>query len=153
LRCPDCAGVRGLPTYKTSSNALLKATGVGVAVAVVVAALWALGPSWQFYLCLALGFGVAEGMAWAANYKRGRDLQLLGIGCVVFGLLLARVLLAQRYDISWEEVNALDGVVFNEAIRDEFGGPVSVATALQFRLIPDLVFAGIAIVIPWFRFR
>ena len=161
LRCPDCAGVRGLPTYRTGGNALLKAAGAGLAVALVVAGLWRFGPTWQFYLCLLLGFGVAEAMAWAANYKRGRDLQVLGVALVVLGLVLARVLLAQRLGISAEQVNALDGTVTNSEVCDAFDvdAPpfarcsVSVVHALQLRLIPDLLFAGIAVVIPWVRFR
>jgi hypothetical protein len=153
LRCPDCAGVRGLPTYRTSSNTLLKAAGAGLAVALVVGGIWGYLPDWQFYLSLALGFGVAEAMAWAANYKRGRDLQVIGIAFVVLGLVIARVLLAQRYGITLEQVNALEDNVWTEGIREEFGFPVSVATALQLRIIPDLIFAGIAVVIPWVRFR
>ena len=153
LRCPDCAGVRGLPTYRTSSDTLLKAAGVGLAVALVVGGIWGYLPEWQFYLSLALGFGVAEAMAWAANYKRGRDLQVIGVAFVLLGLIVARVLLAQRYGISLEQVNALEDNVISEEIFKEFGGPVSVATALQLRIIPDLIFAGIAVVIPWVRFR
>jgi hypothetical protein len=153
LRCPDCAGVRGLPTYRTTSGSLLKAAGAGALVALVVGGIWGFFPSWQFYLALALGFGTAEAMAKAANYKRGRDLQVLGMALVVVGLVVARVVLAQRFDITGEQVNALDGLVVNRAIREEFGGPVSVAAALQIRLVPDLVFAGIAVVIPWIRFR
>ena len=103
-----------------------------------VAVVWRFAPEWQFYLCLALGFGVAEAMAWAANYKRGRDLQLLGMALVVAGLVLARVLLARHYEITMEDVNAYGDIV---------------AELLQLRLIPDLIFAGIAVVLPWLRFR
>lgn len=138
LRCPDCAGVRGLPTYRTSGNTLLKAAAAGAAVAVVVAVLWRFAPDWQFYLALALGFGVAEAMAKAANYKRGRDLQLLGMGIVVAALVASRVLLAQRYGITAEQVNAYGEVV---------------ARLLQIRLIPDLLIAGVAVALPWIRFR
>ena len=138
LRCPDCAGVRGLPTYRTESNALLKAGGLGFAVAFAVAVVWRFLPEWQFYLCLLLGFGVAESMAWAANYKRGRDLQALGVGLVVLSLVSARYLLAQYYGISAEQVNA-----YSEAV----------ARLLQLRLIPDILFAAIAVAIPWIRFR
>jgi hypothetical protein len=138
LRCPDCAGVRGLPTYQTSTNALLKAGGVGLVVAVAVAVLWRFWPEWQFYLCLLLGFGVAESMAWAANYKRGRDLQALGVGMVVVGLTLSRYLLARHYGITAEQVNAYGEIV---------------AELLQMRVIPDLLFAAIAVAIPWIRFR
>jgi hypothetical protein len=52
--------VRGLPTYATSSPVLAKAAAAGLAVAVPVGLLWGFGPAWQFYLALALGFGVVE---------------------------------------------------------------------------------------------
>jgi hypothetical protein len=153
--------VRGLPTYRTTSGSLLKAAGAGSVVSLAVAVVWRFAPEWQFFLCLALGFGVAEAMAWAANYKRGRDLQVLGVALVVLGLVLARVLLAQRLGISAEQVNALDGTVTNSEVCDAFDvdAPpfarcsVSVVHALQLRLIPDLLFAGVAVVIPWIRFR
>jgi hypothetical protein len=153
LRCPDCAGVRGLPTYRTSSSALLKAGAVGLAVAVVVGVVWGLLPEWQFYLALALGFGTAEAMAKAANYKRGRDLQVVGIAMVVVGLVLARVIMAQRFGVTMEQINALEPLIYNQEIADEFDGPVSAARAVQIRLIPDVLFAAIAVVIPWIRFR
>ncbi|MGC4105047.1 MAG: hypothetical protein QM753_01675 [Thermomicrobiales bacterium] len=137
-RCPDCAGVRGLPTYRTSSSTLLKAIGLGLLVAVGVAVLWRFFPAWQFYLCLLLGFGVVETMAKAANYKRGLDLQLSAMGVIAVGLVLARVLIAQRWGIDLAMVN------------DMVPG---VARVLQLELIPDLVYAAIPFAIAWIRFR
>ena len=138
LRCPDCAGVRGLPTYATSTNVLAKAAGAGLVVAAAIGILWAFAPDWGFYFALALGFGVAEAMAWASNAKRGRDLQVVALAIVAFGVVLSRVVLAQRLGISWEQVNALAPFVED---------------ALRLRLIPDLLFAAVPFVIGWIRFR
>lgn len=138
LRCPDCAGVRSMGTIRTSTNSLVKAAGIALMVAVGTAVLWRFFPQWQFYLALLLGFGVVEGIAWATNNKRGRDLQLLAIVMVTVGLLLSRTLLAQRYGITWEMVNNLSPFI---------------SQLLQVRLVPDLLFAGIAYVIAWVRFR
>ena len=91
LRCPDCAGVRGLPTYATSPTVLARAGGAGLAVALGVGLLWGFAPDWGFYLALLLGFGVVEAMAWASNAKRGRDLQGLDLLVVVVGLVLSCV--------------------------------------------------------------
>lgn len=138
LRCPECAGVRGLPTYTTSTNVLAKAAGAGLAVALVVGLIWGYGPTWGFYLALALGFGVAEAMAWASNAKRGRDLQMVALAIIAFGIVFSRAVMAYRYNIAWEQVNALTpGVEF----------------VLRLRLIPDLLFAVIPFVIGWIRFR
>src|ERR671920_326717 len=62
LRCPECAGVRGLPTYPTDSTSLAKATGVGFALAILIGVIWGYIPNWNFYLALLLGFSVAESM-------------------------------------------------------------------------------------------
>lgn len=130
-RCPACANVRGLPTYRMTAPALIKSILIGLIVAAAVGVLWGYFPAWSFYLALALGFGVAEGMAWAANQKRGAELQLIGIACVVGGIILARVILAGRTG------HALDDLRNNP---DAFS-------------LADLIFAAIAIAIPYIRFR
>jgi hypothetical protein len=138
LRCPDCAGVRGLPTYRTTSDALAKAVGAGLGVAIVVGVIWGYWPQWNFYLALLLGFGVAEAMSWAAKGKRGADLQVAGIAIVALGLILSRVILAQRLGISWEAVNE-----FQPFVEDQ----------LYLRILPDGLFAALACLIVWYRFR
>lgn len=153
LRCPDCAGVRGLPTYRTPAGNMARATGAGLAVAIGVAVLWRFFPDWEFYLCLLLGFGSVEAIARVAGNKRGADLQLLAIGAVTIGLVLGRLLLAQRYGITLGEVNALDERVSHPEVIAEFGRSVSVADALQLEIVPSLVYAAIAYLIAWVRFR
>lgn len=137
-RCPECAGVRAPGTIRTSTDSLLKALLGGLLVAVVIAALWRFFPSWQFYLSLAMGFGVVETVAWATNNKRGRDLQILSMAIITVGFLLSRVLLANRYGVTLEHLNDMSSVV---------------ARALQLQAIPDLLFLGIAYLIAWVRFR
>jgi len=153
LRCPDCAGVRGLPTYATATPVLGRAAVAGLAAALSIGLLWGLGPDWGFYLALALGFGVAEAMAWASNQKRGRDLQLVALALVAVGLFVSRALIAQRLGIGWADVNGLDQTVVTPAVLREIGGPVAVDYALRLRLVPDLLFAVIPFVIGWVRFR
>jgi hypothetical protein len=138
LRCPECAGVRGLPTYRTSSDTLLRAAGVGVGVAFVVGLIWGYGPQWNFYLSLALGFGVAEAMAWASKGKRGADLQLVASIAVGIGLIVGRAILANRLGISWEDINQ-----FRPGVADD----------LYLHLIPDGLFAALSFLIVWYRFR
>lgn len=140
-RCPDCAGVRGLPTYETSLAVLIKAGVIGALIASLVGVLWGYYPQWQFYLALILGFGVAEGMAWAANYKRGRDLQIAAIACVMLGIVLSRVFIAQNHPIL-----GLDDM-FNNALNP------GVSRTFQMRLLPDVAFIVLAAAIPFVRFR
>src|SRR5680860_1266544 len=127
LRCPDCAGVRGLPTYRTPADSLLKAAGAGLAMAV-------------------------ETIARFSGNKRGADLQLLAIAIVTIGLLLSRVLLAQRFGISFADVNALDAQLINAEIAQEFGfRGASVSEILQLQIVPDVVYALMAYLIAWVR--
>lgn len=147
LRCPDCAGVRGLPTYSTSSDLLLRAAGAGLLVAIAVGIIWPFAPSWKFYLCLVLGFGVAEAMARASREKRGLDLQIVGFVCVTVGILLSRVLIARHLGITWAMAQDLNGFVVDD------GHLKSIDNALQLNIIPDGIFAALCYVIVWVRFR
>ncbi len=140
FRCPECAAVRGLPTYRTSSGTILKSVGIGLVVAIATGVLWGLFPSWNFYATLILGFGVAEGIAWAAKDKRGADLQAIGMGCVLLGLVVSRLVIAQQFGFSFD------------FIRSHLTDPHLMAF-LQLRLLPDLLFAALAVVIPFIRFR
>jgi hypothetical protein len=148
LRCPECAGVRGLPTYRTDSTSLAKAAGLGLAVAVAIGVLWGYIPRWNFYLALTLGFAVAEVMARAAGSKRGRDLQLLGIGLLVVGLILSRAVIAQRLGLTWDQVNALDEPIRTGRLRGQ-----EPQDLLYLRFLPDGLFAALSVAIVWYRFR
>jgi hypothetical protein len=138
MRCPDCAGVRGLPTYATETGDLLKAAAAGLAVALATGVVWGYFPAWGFYLALVLGFGVAEAMAYLARQKRGLDLQVAGWLVVGFGLLLSRVVLAQRLGLSWDIIEQL--------------GP-GVEHAMHLEVVPDGLFALLPFLIVYIRFR
>lgn len=138
FRCPDCAGVRGLPTYATPGTSLVKATAVAIVIGCAFAVVWAWLPQWNFYLSLILGFGVAEAMAWAAKNKRGVDLQILGIVIVLLAMALARAMLAWRLDLTWEDIKAFSPYV---------------ERVLHLELSPDGLFVLLTVLIPWYRFR
>ena len=128
----------GLPTYRTDSTSLTKAAGIGIAVALAIGVIWGYIPNWNFYLALLLGFSVAESMARIAGGKRGRDLQAVGIAAILLGLLVSRVVIAQRLGITWEQVNQ-----FGPYVEDQ----------LYLRPIPDGLFAAMSVAIVWYRFR
>jgi hypothetical protein len=107
-------------------------------VAAVVGIGWAFFPDWQFYWALLLGFGVVETMVRLLTKRQGLDLQLVGIAIVVFGIVLSRVVLAQRLGVSLAEI---------ETLRP------AVQRALYLRPLPDLLFALLPILIAWVRFR
>lgn len=153
LRCPECAGVRGLPTYRTSSAVLARASAAGLAVAVGTGLVWGFLPAWGFYFALLLGFGIAESISAMSRHKRGLDLQLVAISMVLLGIVISRTILAQRYGVGFAELNALDSAVSSPEIFDDFRRPVSVTEALRLNFFPDLIYTGLAIAIAWVRFR
>ncbi|MDQ4045653.1 MAG: B-box zinc finger protein [Chloroflexota bacterium] len=150
LRCPECAGVRGLPTIRTTPNVLLRAGGMALAVAALVTALWYFAPDWKFYLSLALGFGVAEAMAWVAKGKRGADLQVLGIAVVTLAMIAVRLLLAQKYGIPYDLMFSSGFVVVQDNGQLYQGMP---RDFVQLRIVPDILFMALTWAIVWIRFR
>ena len=76
----------------------------------------------------------------AANLRgrRGPDLQIIAMAIVAFGLILSRVVMAQRLGIDLGDVS-------------EFARGVE--RGLYLRPIPDLLFAALALALPWIRFR
>ena len=136
MRCPDCAGTRHTVAANTAGT--IKAAVAGFLVAIAVGLVWGYLPTWQFYLALALGFGVVETMARLLPARRGLDLQLIAIAIVVFGVLLSRAVLAWRLGIDLHDINN-----FRPALQ----------RALLLRPIPDLLFAALPIAIAWVRFR
>lgn len=139
MRCPDCAGTR--PTVRANPAGVLAAAGAGLAVATVVSIGWGFFPVWQFYFALLLGFGVVETMARLLKGRQGADLQAIAIVIVLYGLLLSRVVMAQRLDIDFAVLSAFA----------EFSAPLQ--RALYLRPIPDVLFALLPIAIAWIRFR
>ena len=120
---------------------LIKAGVAGVLVASLVGVVWGFYPHWQFYLALVLGFGVAESMVWAANYKRGKDLQIAAIACVVLGVAVSRYFIGYNHPILGIED------MFNHALDP------GVSRTFQLRLMPDILFVILAGAIPFVRFR
>lgn len=153
LRCPDCAGVRGLPTYRTNTSTLALSAVTGLGIAALVGVAWGFLPDWGFYLSLLLGFGGVEAMARISKGKRGADLQLVAIVMVLAGVAVSRAVMAQRYGISLEQINALSDFVLTDQVFEEFRQPVSVTTLLRLALVPDLLYVGVALAIAWVRFR
>ena len=140
-RCPDCARGPKPMQYQTSTTGLAKAVVSGIAVAFAVGVIWGLYPAWQFYMVVLLGFGVAEAMAWAANYKRGRELQIAAWGCVLLGIIVSKVVLA------WDDPVLTMDLLLNNASQP------GVLDAFQLEPIPDYLFLAIPFVIGYIRFK
>jgi hypothetical protein len=109
-----------------------------LAVATAVGLGWGFFPEWQFYWALLLGFGVVETMVRLLTKRQGLDLQVIAITIVVYGIVLSRVVLAQRLGINLVEIQNVNSVA---------------QRVLYLRPLPDLLFALLPILIAWIRFR
>jgi hypothetical protein len=136
MRCPDCGGTRSAVAANPARTLTAAAAGLVVATAVGIA--WGFFPDWQFYWALLLGFGVVETMVRLLTKLRGFDLQAIALVIVIYGMVLSRVVLAQRFGIDLADINDY-GPIFQRA--------------LYVRPIPDLLYAALPILIAWVRFR
>jgi hypothetical protein len=107
-------------------------------VATAAGIAWGFFPDWQFYWALLLGFGTVETMVRLLTKRQGLDLQAIAIAIVVYGIVLSRVVLAQRVGVNLADIQNV--------------GPL-LQRVLYLRPIPDLLFALLPVVIAWIRFR
>jgi len=89
-RCPDCAKLYKLPTYRVSPRYYLRAIGTALGMAVACGVVWMLVGSFMpfFYLNLLLaagaGYAIGEVVSLSVNRKRGRGLATVAsIGVVI----------------------------------------------------------------------
>ena len=79
-RCPDCAKLYKLPTYRVSTKYYLRAAGTALGMAVVCGVIWGvvggLLPFFYFNLLLGpgVGYAIGEVVSLSVNRKRGRGL-------------------------------------------------------------------------------
>ena len=89
-RCPECARLYKLPTYRVSSMYYLRAVGTALGMALVSGVLWGLANTFIpfFFLNLLIGAGVGyvigEVVGRAVNRKRGGGLAAVaGVGVII----------------------------------------------------------------------
>ena len=89
-RCPDCARLYKLPTYRVSTQYYLRAVGTGLGIALVCGIVWGVVewviPLFSFNLLLApaVGYVIGELISLSVNRKRGTGLAVVaGIAVVI----------------------------------------------------------------------
>ena len=93
-RCPDCARLYKLPTYRVSSSHYLRAIGAALGMAVVSGVVWGVIEGFIpfFLLNLLLGAGVGyaigEVVSLSVNRKRGRGLATVAATGVAISYLV-----------------------------------------------------------------
>ena len=97
-RCPDCAKVYKLPTFRISSKHYLIAVGVGLGMAVACGVAWGaidwVIPFFSLSLLLApaAGYAIGEVISLAVNRKRGRWLAVVASMAVVISYFISLLL-------------------------------------------------------------
>lgn len=88
-RCPDCARLTKIPTYRIPSSYYLRAAAAGLGSAIVTGLVWGTIETYLpfrfFSLIVAAGIGylIGEAISRAVNRKRGTTLAAIGALCVV----------------------------------------------------------------------
>ena len=94
-RCPDCAKLYKLPTYRVSTKYYLRAVGTALGMAIVCGVVWGVvgGLLPFFFINLLLGPGVGyaigEVVGLSVNRKRGRGLATVAGIAVVISYLVS----------------------------------------------------------------
>jgi len=94
-RCPDCAKLYKLPTYRVSTKYYLRAAGTGLGMAIVCGIAWGLIgvviPFFYLNLLIAAGAGyvIGEVISRSVNRKRGKGLATIAGIAVVISYLVS----------------------------------------------------------------
>jgi len=93
-RCPNCARLYRLPTFRVSTQYYLRAVGVGLGMAVVCGIAWgairAVMPFLYLNLILApgIGYAIGEVISLSVNRKRGTRLAAIAGTAMVISFLV-----------------------------------------------------------------
>jgi hypothetical protein len=96
-RCPDCAKLYKLPTYRISTKYYLIAIGTGLGMAIACGAIWGLIESLVGFLYLSLllapavGYAIGEVVSLSVNRKRGTGLAVVASVATVISYLISNI--------------------------------------------------------------
>lgn len=93
-KCPDCAKLYKLPTYRVSSRYYLRAVGAALGMAIVCGVVWGVVGLFvpffylNFILAAGVGYVTGEVIGLSVNRKRGKGLAAVaGLGVVISYLI------------------------------------------------------------------
>jgi hypothetical protein len=135
------------PVNRITPQRTTRAVAVTAIVAVAVGVFWGYFPIWSFWCAIGCGFGIAEGIIWVANVRRGSTYQTIGMLGVLLCIVISRTIITWRLGLGV-------GDIFDILGTHRIDSPTSRALIhrVQFDLA-NLVYIGIALAIPWYRFR
>lgn len=133
---------------ETSPQLVARAVGIAALVAVALGMTWGFFPLWAFWFAVASGFAIAEGMVRVTGARRGSVYQTVGMIGVLACAIICRVVLAYRFGYDFTKIGQAFAVGRLDTSRE--GRNLTYALALD---IPNLVYIGLAMAIPYIRFR
>ena len=94
FRCPDCARLYRLPTYRVSTRYYLRAAGAGLGLAAITGIVWGALAGWlpfnlNLILAPGVGYAIGELMSLSINRKRGTGLAIIAGAAVAIGYLVS----------------------------------------------------------------
>ncbi len=97
-RCPNCARLYKLPTYRVSAKHYLRAVGTALGMAIVCGVVWGLIGSFVPFIFLNLllaagaGYAIGEVVSLSVNRKRGTGLATIAGIAVAISYLVSLLL-------------------------------------------------------------
>ena len=89
-RCPDCAKLYKLPTFRVSARYYLRAIGAALGIAIVCGIIWGVAGIFlpffflNFLLAAGAGYAIGEVVSLSVNRKRGTGLAIVaGVGVAI----------------------------------------------------------------------
>jgi hypothetical protein len=98
-RCPTCAKVSRIPTYRVTGIYYLRAIGAGMGLSIVLGLIWGFIRTFpfvgffNFLIGAAVGYGIGEGISYSVNRKRGVGLAVIGGLAMVVSYLISAFLI------------------------------------------------------------
>jgi len=92
-RCPECAKLYRLPTFRVSTKYYLRAIGAGLGIAIICGMLWGVVVGFvsffylNFLLAAGAGYAIGEVISLSVNRKRGTVLAITAGAAVVIAYL------------------------------------------------------------------
>jgi hypothetical protein len=94
VRCPSCAGLSRVPTYRVSGIYYLRAAGAGLGIALACGIAWGFVQGFLFsgyfslLIAAAAGFAIGETISLSVNRKSGPGLAVIGGVAVVLSYVI-----------------------------------------------------------------